>query len=244
MAASLAEEELERKKKKKEEKKKEKAKKKGDKKAKAVGKAETTAKWREALKDQNPEKRSRLIKRYGVEKDANALDDDVIDPAAPLGEKKRLSPQMAKRYSPALVEKSLYEWWESSGFFNPDSTSPNSKPPFCVELPPPNVTGALHIGHALTAVIQDTIIRWRRISGYNAVWVPHAGIATQVVVEKKIMRDFGKIRHDLGRDELVKRVWLWKEEYGGKILKQERRLGASLDWSRECFTMDEQRSKA
>ncbi|PHT35694.1 Valine--tRNA ligase [Capsicum baccatum] len=114
-------------------------------------------------------------------------------------------------------------------------------------LPPPNVTGALHIGHALTAAIEDTIIRWWRMSGYNTLWVPgmdHAGIATQVVVEKKIMRERNLTRHDIGRENFVAEVWNWKNEYGGTILKQLRRLGASLDWSRECFTMDEKRYKA
>jgi valyl-tRNA synthetase len=114
-------------------------------------------------------------------------------------------------------------------------------------LPPPNVTGALHIGHALTVAIEDAIIRWRRMSGYNALWVPgvdHAGIATQVVVEKKLMREKKLTRHDIGREELVSEVLKWKDEYGGTILNQLRRLGASLDWSRECFTMDKPRSKA
>ncbi|KAK1591345.1 hypothetical protein Q3G72_006241 [Acer saccharum] len=114
-------------------------------------------------------------------------------------------------------------------------------------LPPPNVTGALHIGHALTAAIQDTIIRWKRMSGYNALWVPgmdHAGIATQVVVEKKLMRERHLTRHDVGREEFLSEVLNWTKEYGGTILRQLRRLGASLDWSRECFTMDEKRSRA
>ncbi|KAG0496382.1 hypothetical protein HPP92_001073 [Vanilla planifolia] len=123
----------------------------------------------------------------------------------------------------------------------------SSKPPFVIVLPPPNVTGALHIGHGLTASIQDLIIRWRRMSGYNALWVPgmdHAGISTQVVVEKKLMRESKLSRHDVGREKFVAEVWKWKNKYGGTILDQERRLGASLDWSRECFTMDERRSRA
>uniref|UniRef100_A0A2P2KHN1 Valine--tRNA ligase, mitochondrial n=2 Tax=Rhizophora mucronata TaxID=61149 RepID=A0A2P2KHN1_RHIMU len=171
--------------------------------------------------------------------------EDYVDPETPFGEKKRLSPLMAKQYNPTLVEKSWYAWWEKSGFFMADAKS--SKPPFVIVLPPPNVTGALHIGHALTAAIEDTIIRWKRMSGFNALWVPgvdHAGIATQVVVEKKLMRERHLTRHDIGREDFVSEVWKWKEEYGGTILKQLRRLGASLDWSRECFTMDEKRSKA
>ncbi|XP_020102255.1 valine--tRNA ligase, mitochondrial 1-like [Ananas comosus] len=170
---------------------------------------------------------------------------DFIDPLTPPGEKKLLSHQMAKQYSPSAVEKSWYAWWEASGYFVADNSSP--KPPFVIVLPPPNVTGALHIGHGLTAAIQDTIIRWRRMSGYNTLWVPgidHAGIATQVVVEKKLMRERKLTRHDIGRENFVSEVWKWKNQYGGTILTQERRLGASLDWSRECFTMDEKRSNA
>ncbi|KAK7256894.1 hypothetical protein RIF29_30453 [Crotalaria pallida] len=171
--------------------------------------------------------------------------EDYIDPETPSGVKKRLSHQMAKQYSPAAVEKSWYEWWEKSKYFEADSTS--SKPPFTIVLPPPNVTGALHIGHALTAAIEDTMIRWRRMQGFNALWVPgmdHAGIATQVVVEKKIMREKKLTRHDLGREKFIDEVSEWKNKYGGTILQQLCRLGASLDWSRECFTMDEKRSQA
>ncbi|GAV59531.1 tRNA-synt_1 domain-containing protein [Cephalotus follicularis] len=157
---------------------------------------------------------------------------------------------MAKQYNPSLVEKSWYVWWEKSGFFVADPHS--SKPPFVIVLPPANVTGALHIGHALTTAIEDMIIRWKRMSGYNALWVPgidHAGIATQVtvlyssvfVVEKKLMRESGKTRHDIGRENFVFEVWKWKKQYGDTILLQHR-LGASLDWFFECFTMDEKRS--
>ncbi|KAM7250274.1 hypothetical protein ACFE04_022157 [Oxalis oulophora] len=187
--------------------------------------------------------------------------EDFADPETPFGEKKMLSAQMAKQYNPTAVEKSWYSWWEKSNFFVADANS--NKPPFVISdflpsvmkhcptfflvLPPPNVTGALHIGHALTSAIEDTIIRWKRMSGYNALWVPgmdHAGIATQVVVEKKLMRERRLTRHDIGREQFVSEVWKWKEEHGGTILGQLRRLGASLDWSRECFTMDEERSKA
>eukprot|EP00850_Spirogloea_muscicola_P012942 SM000085S23292 [mRNA] locus=s85:476130:482338:- [translate_table: standard] len=114
-------------------------------------------------------------------------------------------------------------------------------------IPPPNVTGALHIGHALTSAVEDAVVRWRRMAGWEVCWVPgvdHAGIATQVVVEKKLMRERGATRHDLGRDAFVREVWKWKEEYGNRILMQQRRLGASLDWTRECFTMDAKLSKA
>ncbi|XP_021909857.1 valine--tRNA ligase, mitochondrial 1 isoform X2 [Carica papaya] len=228
------EEDLERKK-----KKEEKAKEKELKKLKAQEKA-LQAKIKDGV---NAPKKSakKNAKRGGDEGNP----EDFIDPETPLGEKKRLSIQMAKQYSPTAVEKSWYSWWENKGFFSADASS--SKPPFVIVLPPPNVTGALHIGHALTTAIEDTIIRWRRMSGYNTLWVPgvdHAGIATQVVVEKKLMRERNLTRHDVGRELFVDEVWKWKHEYGGTILKQLRCLGASLDWSRECFTMDEKRSKA
>ncbi|OMO97080.1 Aminoacyl-tRNA synthetase, class Ia, partial [Corchorus capsularis] len=221
-------------------KKEEKARLKEEKKQKAAEKAEKTK-----LKEQEWNSFKKNAKKNAKrEADSENLE-DFIDPETPLGEKKRLSTQMAKQYSPTAVEKSWYAWWEESGFFQPEAGS--SKPPFVIVLPPPNVTGALHIGHALTSAIQDTIIRWRRMSGYNALWVPgmdHAGMATQVVVEKKLMRERKLTRHDIGREEFVNEVWKWKNKYGGTILRQQRRMGASLDWSRECFTMDEKRSKA
>ncbi|KAL7136621.1 hypothetical protein ABFS83_10G042000 [Erythranthe nasuta] len=152
---------------------------------------------------------------------------------------------MAKTYMPSAVEKSWYEWWEKSKFFEADPDS--SKPPFVIVLPPPNVTGPLHIGHALTAAIQDTIIRWRRMSGYNTLWVPgtdHAGIAAQAYVEKQFLR-FTKItRDEMGRYAFLNDLCDMKNLYRDTILRQLRRLGASLDWSRECYTMDEKRSLA
>ncbi|KAL6641285.1 hypothetical protein ACP70R_019466 [Stipagrostis hirtigluma subsp. patula] len=171
--------------------------------------------------------------------------EDYIDPDTPAGQKKLLASQMAKQYSPAAVEKSWYAWWESSRYF--EAYAASSKPPFVIVQPPPNVTGVLHIGHAITAAIEDAMIRWRRMSGFNALWVPgmdHAGIATQVVVEKKLMRERNLSRHDIGRDNFLSEVLKWKDQHGGAILKQLHVLGSSLDWSRECFTMDEQRSKA
>ncbi|CAL5323136.1 unnamed protein product [Camellia sinensis] len=230
-------EDLEKKKKKKKE---EKAREKELKKLKAAQKAEA-AKLQAQVSNTSKMGKRKNIKREAGEENP----EDYLDPETPSGEKKHLSQQMAKQFSPSAVEKSWYAWWEKSGFFAADSSS--SKPPFVIVLPPPNVTGALHIGHALTSAIEDTIIRWRRMSGYNTLWVPgmdHAGIATQVVVEKKIMRERKLTRHDVGRERFVSEVWSWKEEYGGTILKQLRCLGASLDWSRECFTMDEKRSKA
>ncbi|XP_038687792.1 valine--tRNA ligase, mitochondrial 1-like [Tripterygium wilfordii] len=220
-----------------------KAKEKELKKQKALEKAELAKKM--AQDGGNATKKS--VKK-NARRDAGEVEEnpeDFVDPETLSGEKKRLSHHMAKQYSPSAVENSWYAWWERSGFFVADANS--SKPPFVVVLPPPNVTGALHIGHALTTAIQDTIIRWKRMSGYNALWVPgmdHAGIATQVVVEKKLMRERHLTRHDIGREEFISEVWKWKDQYGGTILGQQRRLGASLDWSRECFTMDEKRSKA
>ncbi|XP_070043693.1 LOW QUALITY PROTEIN: valine--tRNA ligase, mitochondrial 1-like [Nicotiana tomentosiformis] len=233
----LTPEELERKK-----KKEEKAKEKELKKLKAAQKAELAAKQAQAASNVSKTAKKKTSKREGEEKENPK---DYVEPETPLGEKKQLSCKMAKTYNPGAVEKSWYAWWEKSNFFTADPNS--SKPAFVMVLPPPNVTGALHIGHALTAAIEDTIIRWRRMSGYNTLWIPgmdHAGIATQVVVEKKIMRERNLTRHDIGRENFVSEVWNWKNEYGGTILKQLRRLGASLDWSRECFTMDEKRSKA
>ncbi|XP_009590918.1 valine--tRNA ligase, mitochondrial 1-like isoform X3 [Nicotiana tomentosiformis] len=224
----------------KKKKKEEKAREKELKKLKAALKVEA-AKQAQAASNVSKKDKKKNSKMEGEEENY----EDFVDPGTPLGEKKQLSRQMAKTYSPSAVEKSWYAWWEKSNFFVADPNS--SKPAFVIVLPPPNVTGALHIGHALTAAIQDTIIRWRRMSGYNALWIPgmdHAGIATQVVVEKKIMRERNLTRHDIGRENFVSEVWNWKNEYGGTILKQLRRLGASLDWSRECFTMDEKRSKA
>ncbi|EFH59876.1 hypothetical protein ARALYDRAFT_342735 [Arabidopsis lyrata subsp. lyrata] len=194
------------------------------------------------LGELNAKSKKSAAKKIGKEEENHA---DFSDPETPIGERKRLSSQMAKHYSPSAVEKSWYEWWETSEFFKADATS--SKPQFVIVLPPPNVTGALHIGHALTCAVQDTLIRWKRMSGFNALWVPgfdHAGIATQVVVEKHLSRETGLTRHDFGREEFLNHVWQWTESKSGTIKSQLRRMGSSLDWSRECFTMDEHRSKA
>jgi len=134
---------------------------------------------------------------------------------------------------------------KKKGFFKPENNSKKEK--FVIVIPPPNVTGVLHLGHALTVSIQDCLIRWKRMSGYNCLYVPgtdHAGIATQVVVEKRIKRLYNKTRHDYGRENFIKEVFKWKEEHGNIIYNQLRRTGASLDWSRECFTMDEKLSKS
>jgi len=133
--------------------------------------------------------------------------------------------------------------WEKSGYFNPDVSHGR---PYSIVIPPPNVTGSLHMGHALNATLQDILIRWRRMQGYKALWLPgtdHAGIATQNVVEREFARE-GLDRHKLGRDAFIQRIWKWKEEYGGRIIHQLKKLGASCDWSRERFTLDEGLSKA
>jgi valyl-tRNA synthetase len=152
--------------------------------------------------------------------------------------------QLGKAYDPAEVEGPVYEWWESSGFFHAEPDDPGA--PFCIVIPLPNVTGSLHIGHALDHSLQDALIRWARMNGRNAMWQPgtdHAGIATQNVVERQLATE-GLSRHDLGREDFVARVWRWKDESGGLILRQMRRLGASCDWEREAFTLDEARSRA
>ena len=149
-----------------------------------------------------------------------------------------------KTFAPAEIEPRLYEGWESSGAFAADPASP--APPFTIMIPPPNVTGSLHMGHALTFTLQDALIRWRRMQGRDALWQPgtdHAGIATQMVVERLLAAE-GIDRRKLGREAFVQRVWQWKQESGGTITRQLRRLGASLDWPRERFTMDEGLSAA
>src|SRR3984893_4717133 len=149
-----------------------------------------------------------------------------------------------KTHSPAETEPRLYDGWEKSGAFAcaPDSNAQ----PFTIMVPPPNVTGSLHVGHALTFTIQDTLIRWRRMQGRDALWQPgtdHAGIATQMVVER-LLAEEGKERRGLGRAAFIERGWQWKAGAGGTITRQWRRLGASLDWPRERFTMDDGLSAA
>ncbi len=158
---------------------------------------------------------------------------------------RRVENDLDKGYEPARVEPHWARWWEEQGFFRAEDVS--DKPPFSMVLPPPNVTGSLHLGHALTATIEDVLARWKRMSGFNVCWMPgidHAGIATQMVVERELQKNEGKSRHDLGREEFLKRVWQWKEQSGNRIAQQHRALGASLDWERERFTMDEVSSRA
>jgi valyl-tRNA synthetase len=148
------------------------------------------------------------------------------------------------RYEPAAVEARWYPVWEERGYFRADPASP--KAPYCIVIPPPNVTGALHMGHAFTFTLQDVLIRFKRMDGFDTLWQPgtdHAGIATQVVVERQLAAE-GKTKEDLGREAFVARVWRWTEESGGTILRQLRRLGASCDWARLRFTLDEGLSRA
>ena len=152
--------------------------------------------------------------------------------------------ELTATFSPAEIEAPLYQKWQSAGYFKADANS--KKPPFTIVIPPPNVTGSLHIGHALDHTIQDLLIRMKRMKGFEALWLPgmdHAGIATQNVVEKQLAAE-GKSRHDLGREAFVEKVWQWKAESGGAILDQMKRLGDSVDWDREAFTMDANLSKA
>src|SRR5271155_5318014 len=144
-----------------------------------------------------------------------------------------------KNFAPAHAEPRLYAGWESSGAFAADPRA--NAEPFTIMIPPPNVTGSLHMGHALTFTVQDTLIRWRRMQGRDTLWQPgtdHAGIATQMVVER-LLGQQGSSRQAIGRDAFTARVWEWKAESGGTITQQLRRLGASLDWPRERFTMDD-----
>jgi valyl-tRNA synthetase len=152
--------------------------------------------------------------------------------------------ELSKTFDPKSAEEHWFQLWIDRGYFKADPAREGD--PFSIVIPPPNVTGQLHLGHALNVTLQDVIVRTRRMQGFNTLWVPgtdHAGIATQNVVEREIAKD-GKTRHDLGRDRFVERVWDWKETYGGKILHQLRRLGASCDWSRERFTLDPGLSRA
>ncbi|CAB4252083.1 similar to Saccharomyces cerevisiae YGR094W VAS1 Mitochondrial and cytoplasmic valyl-tRNA synthetase [Maudiozyma barnettii] len=174
---------------------------------------------------------------------------DFVDNTVP-GEKKilvSLDDPALKAYNPANVESSWYDWWVKSGVFEPEFTEDGKVKPeglFTIPAPPPNVTGALHIGHALTIAIQDSLIRYNRMKGKTVLFLPgfdHAGIATQSVVEKQLWAKEKKTRHDFGRTAFVDKVWEWKEEYHGRIKNQIKKLGASYDWNREVFTLDPER---
>ncbi|RUS17877.1 tRNA synthetases class I-domain-containing protein [Endogone sp. FLAS-F59071] len=172
----------------------------------------------------------------------------------PPGEKKDMFQSIASGYNPHAVESAWYAWWEKEGFFKPQF-GPDGKPKpegiFVVPAPPPNITGSLHIGHALTVAIQDSLVRWcvlwNRMQGKTVLFNPgtdHAGVSCQSVVENRLWREQKKTRHDLGREAFVAEVWKWKEKYGGRIYEQFKRLGSSYDWDRAAFTMDPKLSKA
>ena len=153
--------------------------------------------------------------------------------------------ELPKIYEPQQVEDRIYKMWEDNGYFKPQGKA--DAKPFTIVMPPPNVTGQLHMGHAMDATLQDTLIRFKRMQGYDALWVPgtdHAGIATQIKVEEELRKKEGLSRHDLGREKFLERVWAWKHQYGNRIVEQQKKLGASCDWDRARFTMDEGCSKA
>ncbi|KOG99587.1 valine--tRNA ligase [Saccharomyces eubayanus] len=177
---------------------------------------------------------------------------EFVDKTVP-GEKKvlvSLDDPALKAYNPANVESSWYDWWVKTGVFEPEFTADGKVKPegvFCIPAPPPNVTGALHIGHALTIAIQDSLIRYNRMKGKTVLFLPgfdHAGIATQSVVEKQMWANEKKTRHDYGREAFVGKVWEWKDEYHNRIKNQIQRLGASYDWSREAFTLSPELTKS
>ena len=153
--------------------------------------------------------------------------------------------ELPKVYDPRDVESRIYKLWMDGDCFkaepNPD------KKPFSIVMPPPNVTGQLHMGHAMDCTLQDILIRYKRMQGYEALWLPgsdHAGIATQIKVEEELRKNEGLTRYDLGREKFLERVWAWKEKYGSRIVEQQKKMGASCDWSRDRFTMDEGCSRA
>ena len=153
--------------------------------------------------------------------------------------------ELVKQYDPKNIEDRLYKFWCDKGYFSPSLD--DNKPPYSIVIPPPNVTGQLHMGHALDETLQDILIRYKRMQGYSALWLPgtdHAGIATQIKVEERLRVDEKLTRYDLGREKFLQRVWAWKDTYEERITSQLKKLGSSCDWSRQRFTMDEGCSKA
>jgi len=150
-----------------------------------------------------------------------------------------MSSELPKQYDPQQAKQDCLTYWEENKFFHANPDAPGK--PYCIVIPPPNVTGALHLGHALNCTLQDILVRWRRMQGFNVLWMPgtdHAGIATQAVVERRVKEEDGKTRHELGREKLVDRIWAWKDQYEKRILGQLREIGASCDWERTRFTLD------
>ncbi|XP_022655201.1 valine--tRNA ligase-like [Varroa destructor] len=223
-------------------------------------KAEKLAKFQEKQKKLQEQKEQQAKKGDG-EKSATKKDKKepketkgtiIYEKQTAPGDKKDISGAMPDSYSPQYVEAQWYSWWEKQGFFKPEYNSPdilaeNSKGKFVIVIPPPNVTGSLHIGHALTSAIQDTLTRWHRMQGKTTLWNPgcdHAGIATQVVVEKKLAREQGITRHVIGRERFIQEVWKWRDEKADRIYDQLKALGCSVDFSRAVFTMDAKMCKA
>ena len=155
-----------------------------------------------------------------------------------------MAKELEKNYNPADIEQRLYEKWEQNKYFHAEVD--RSRKPFTIVMPPPNITGQLHMGHALDNTIQDILIRTKRMQGYEALWVPgtdHASIATEAKIVEK-MREEGITKEDLGREKFLERAWEWKKQYGGRIVAQLKKIGSSCDWDRERFTMDEGCNKA
>nr|CAD7454031.1 unnamed protein product [Timema tahoe] len=211
-----------------------------EKEAKKLAKLEKLKQKQDKQKDAPTKPKEKLEKKKEVKEAA------TYNISTAPGDKKDTTCPMPDAYSPQYVEAAWYSWWEKQGFFKPEYgrksiSEPNPKGKFVMVIPPPNVTGSLHLGHALTNAVEDAITRWHRMKGRTVLWNPgcdHAGIATQVVVEKKLWREEKKTRHDLGRDKFVEKIWDWKKEKGDRIYLQLRKLGSSYDWTRACFTMD------
>jgi len=190
----------------------------------------------------DPEKEKK--KKEKEEKKKKPVEAVAFENTTPAGEKKDVTAPMLKAYHPQAVEAAWNDWWTAQGFFSADPVAAAKAAPenkFIMVIPPPNVTGSLHLGHALTSAVEDALTRWHRMTGKHVLWLPgtdHAGIATQSVVERRLKKDRDITRHDLGREAFVAEVWKWKEQYGTKITSQLRHLGVSVDWSRERFTMD------
>ena len=210
------------------------------KKEKDAAKAEAK-RLKEEKKKQSSAAKPAESKVAAAPKKKKALERVVYENTTPVGEKKDVSGPMLAAYHPTAVESAWYSWWNKQGYFNASNSADDKRPTFVMMLPPPNVTGSLHIGHALMNSVEDAIARWHRMSGHNVLWLPgtdHAGIATQVVVEKKIARERNITRYDMGREAFVDEVWKWKKSYGDRIYEQLHVMGSSLDWERSCFTMD------
>ncbi|XP_062585889.1 valine--tRNA ligase-like [Saccostrea cucullata] len=188
-------------------------------------------------------------KRTKTQRGPVTYESETYDVPTEPGAKKDVTCPLPRSYSPEFVEAAWYDWWVAQGYFTPEygSEGGTSREKFVMCLPPPNVTGTLHLGHAITNTIQDALVRWHRMRGYETLWIPgcdHAGIATQVVVEKRLWKDRRMTRHDIGRDAFVQEVWNWKQSKGETIYDQMKKLGSSLDWSRACFTLDKELSEA